>query len=130
MEWKSRYRWVLLLKSCEGPEVTAAVQGLFKRLKNRYGRYPTEFHYNGGIEACNNLLGTWMNRKGVGFITSNPYTHEQNGLPEHSIQVIIDRLCTTMLAIALPKHLWCYVISAIVDLVNYTVVIGDNLIPF
>ena len=79
VDWKSRYRWILLLKSREAPEVAPAIQGLFKQLKNQYGRYPTEFHYDGGLEACNKLLQAWFQRKGVQFTTSNPYTPEQNG---------------------------------------------------
>ena len=105
VDQKSRYRWLILLKSREAIEVVPAIQGLFRQLKNQYGRYPIKFYYDGGTEACNKLLGTWAVQKGVRFTTSNPYTHKQNGLPECSIQIVVDRLYATIIATGLPKHL-------------------------
>ena len=127
VDQKSRYRWLILLKSREATEVVPAIQGLFRQLKNQYGRYPIEFHYDGGTEACNKLLGTWAVRKGVRFTTSNPYTHEQNGLPECSIRVVVDRLRATIIATGLPKHLWCYVITTVVNVINHTAVTSYEL---
>ena len=42
---------------------------------------------------------------------------------------MVDRLRAVMIATALPKHLWCYVITAILELVNCTAVTGHDLTP-
>jgi hypothetical protein len=50
---KSRYRWLTLLKhKSDSPE---AVKGFFKTLKNQYGRYPKEFHFDEGNEVTEDL---------------------------------------------------------------------------
>ena len=127
---KSRFRWVILLRSKEAIEVFQAVKDLFKALKNRFGRYPLEFHFDGGLEAANALLKGYLARKGIKFSTSSPYTPEQNGLAERSIRVIVDRLRATLLASGLPQHLWCYILPAIVELVNKTAITNRDVSPF
>lgn len=92
---KSRYRWALQLPSKEGPIVLEAIKGFFKGLKNRYSKYPTRFHFDGGLEITG-LLQAWLQKKGIEFTTSSPYIHEQNGLIERSIRVLLDRLRATL----------------------------------
>lgn len=126
---KSRYRWVLLLPNKEGPTILNTIKGLFKGLKNKYGKYPTKFHFDGGNEV-NSLLQAWLAKKGIDFSTSNPYTHEQNGLAERSIRVILDRVRATMVLLQLPQYLWCYILPSIVELVNSTAVTNRDLTPY
>jgi len=126
---KSRYRWVLLLPNKEGPTIYNAIKGLFKGFKNKWGKYPKKFHFDRGTEV-NNLLQAWLARKGIDFTTSSPYTHEQNGLIERSIRVILDRLRSTIVLLQLPQYLWCYILYSIVDLVNSTAVTNKDLTPY
>ena len=51
-------------------------------------------------------------------------------MSERSIRVVVDQLHAIMIATVLPKHLWCYIIIAILELVNCIVVIGHDLIPY
>ncbi|KAK2073398.1 hypothetical protein P8C59_007686 [Phyllachora maydis] len=87
---KSRYRWVFNLPNKSGPIVANAIKGFFKGLRNGFGRYPTKFHFDRGTEITD-LLTTWLAKKGIKFSTSTPYIHEQNGLVERSVRVILDQ---------------------------------------
>ncbi|KAK2069696.1 hypothetical protein P8C59_004250 [Phyllachora maydis] len=87
---KSRYRWVFNLPNKSGPIVANAIQGFFRGLRNRFGRYPTKFHFDRGTKITD-LLTTWLAKRGIKFSTSAPYIHEQNGLVEQSVRVILDQ---------------------------------------
>ncbi|KAK2067950.1 hypothetical protein P8C59_001649 [Phyllachora maydis] len=87
---RSRYRWVFNLPNKSGPIVANAIKGFFRGLRNGFGRYPTKFHFDGGTEITD-LLTTWLAKRGIKFSTSAPYIHEQNGLVERSVRVILDR---------------------------------------
>ncbi|KAK2066763.1 hypothetical protein P8C59_000552 [Phyllachora maydis] len=86
---KSRYRWVFNLPNKLGPIVANAIKGFFRGLRNRFSRYPTKFHFDGGTEITD-LLTTWLAKRGIKFSTSAPYIHEQNGLVERLVRVILD----------------------------------------
>ncbi|KAK2072167.1 hypothetical protein P8C59_006538 [Phyllachora maydis] len=86
---KSRYRWVFNLPNKSGPIVANAIKGFFRGLRNGFGRYPTKFHFDGGTEITD-LLTTWLAKRGIKFSASAPYIHEQNGLVEQSVRVILD----------------------------------------
>ena len=116
---KSRYRWLFLLKNRDGAGVLGVLQGFIKSLKNKYGRYPKRFHFDGGKEITLPFQA-WLQRKGIEFSTSSPYIHEQNGLVERSIRVLLDRLRATLLAANLPLYLWNFVVFAVLELVNCT----------
>ncbi|KAK2070704.1 hypothetical protein P8C59_005179 [Phyllachora maydis] len=72
-----------------GPIVANAIKGFFRGLRNGFDRYPTKFHFNRGTEITD-LLTTWLAKRGIKFSTSAPYIHEQNGLVERSVRVILD----------------------------------------
>ncbi|KAK2074456.1 hypothetical protein P8C59_008663 [Phyllachora maydis] len=104
---KSRYRWVFNLPNKSGPIVANAIKGFFRGLRNGFGRYPTKFHFDGGTEITD-LLTTWLAKRGIKFSTSAPYIHEQNGLVERS----------------------CFILEAIVELVNSTAITNKETTPF
>ncbi|KAK2066946.1 hypothetical protein P8C59_000724 [Phyllachora maydis] len=104
---KSRYREVFNLPNKSGPIVANAIKGFFRGLRNGFSRYPTKFHFNGGTEITN-LLTTWLAKRGIKFSTSAPYIHEQNGLVERS----------------------CFILEAIVELVNSTAITNKETTPF
>ncbi|KAK2067486.1 hypothetical protein P8C59_001224 [Phyllachora maydis] len=104
---KSRYRWVFNLPNKSGPIVANAIKGFFRGLRNGFGRYPTKFHFDGGTEITD-LLTTWLAKRGIKFSTSAPYIHKQNGLVERS----------------------CFILEAIVELVNSTVITNKETTPF
>ncbi|KAK2068831.1 hypothetical protein P8C59_003447 [Phyllachora maydis] len=107
---KSRYRWVFNLPNKSGPIVANAIKGFFRGLRNGFGRYPTKFHFDGGTEITD-LLTTWLAKRGIKFSTSAPYIHEQNGLVERS-------------------YLWCFILEAVVELVNSTAITNKETTPF
>ncbi|KAK2071859.1 hypothetical protein P8C59_006249 [Phyllachora maydis] len=107
---KSRYRWVFNLPNKSGPIVANAIKGFFRGLRNGFGRYPTKFHFDGGTKITD-LLTTWLAKRGIKFSTSAPYIHEQNGLVERS-------------------YLWCFILEAIVELVNSTAITNKETTPF
>ncbi|KAK2072798.1 hypothetical protein P8C59_007132 [Phyllachora maydis] len=92
-----------------GPIVANAIKGFFRGLRNGFGRYPTKFHFDRGTEITD-LLTTWLAQRGIKFSTSAPYIHEQNGLVERSVKVILDQ--------------------AIVELVNSTAITNKETTPF
>ena len=51
------------------------------------------------------MLENWLSVKGIDFVTSSPYVHEQNGLVERSVRVIIERLRATIIGADLPRYL-------------------------
>ncbi|KAK2066212.1 hypothetical protein P8C59_000047 [Phyllachora maydis] len=94
--------------SCNrGPIVANAIKGFFRGLRNGFGRYPTKFHFDGGTEITD-LLTTWLAKRGIKFSTSAPYIDEQNGLVERS----------------------CFILEAIVELVNSTAITNKETTPF
>ncbi|KAK2068862.1 hypothetical protein P8C59_003478 [Phyllachora maydis] len=104
---KSRYRWVFNLPNKSGPIVANAIKGFFRGLRNGFGRYPTKFHFDRGTEITD-LLTTWLAKRGIKFSTSAPYIHEQNGLVERS----------------------CFILEAVVELVNSTAITNKETTPF
>ncbi|KAK2074910.1 hypothetical protein P8C59_009080 [Phyllachora maydis] len=126
---KSRYRWVFNLPNKSGPIVANAIKGFFRGLRNGFGRYPTKFHFDGGTEITD-LLTTWLAKRGIKFSTSTPYIHEQNSLVERSVRVILDRVRCTILSSALPQYLWCFILEAVVELVNSTAITNKETTPF
>ncbi|KAK2073784.1 hypothetical protein P8C59_008033 [Phyllachora maydis] len=104
---KSRYRWVFNLPNKSGPIVANAIKGFFRGLRNGFGRYPTKFHFDGGTEITD-LLTTWLAKRGIKFSTSAPYIHKQNSLVERS----------------------CFILEAIVELVNSTAITNKETTPF
>ncbi len=92
---KSQFRWMILLSNRQRPTVFNVIQGLFNSFKNHSYRYPIRFHFNGG-NKINSLLQAWFQTIGTSFNTSAPYTHEQNGLIERSVRILIDRLKATL----------------------------------
>ncbi|KAK2068874.1 hypothetical protein P8C59_003490 [Phyllachora maydis] len=104
---KSRYRWVFNLPNKSGPIVANAIKGFFRGLRNGFGRYPTKFHFDGGT-GITDLLTTWLAKRGIKFRTSAPYIHEQNGLVERS----------------------CFILEAIVELVNSIAITNKETTPF
>ncbi|KAK2066405.1 hypothetical protein P8C59_000229 [Phyllachora maydis] len=104
---KSRYRWVFNLPNKSGPIVANAIKGFFRGLRNGFGRYPTKFHFDGGTEITD-LLTTWLAKRGIKFSTSAPYIHEQNVLVERS----------------------CFILEAVVELVNSTAITNRETTPF
>ncbi|KAK2067931.1 hypothetical protein P8C59_001630 [Phyllachora maydis] len=101
---KSRYRWVFNLPNKSGPIVANAIKGFFRGLRNGFSRYPTKFHFDGGTEITD-LLTTWLAKRGIEFSTSAPYIHEQNGLVERSVRVILDRWLSRSLNRPTKSHL-------------------------
>ncbi|KAK2066940.1 hypothetical protein P8C59_000718 [Phyllachora maydis] len=89
------------------PIVANAIKGFFRGLRNGFGRYPTKFHFDGGTEITD-LLTTWLAKRGIKFSTSAPYIHEQNGLVERS----------------------CFILEAIVELVNSIAITNKETTPF
>ena len=88
---KTRYERAFLLINKTGSTIFNAIKSFFKRLKNQYNRYPKRLFFDGGKEI-NSDLENWLTAKGIDFMTSSPYIHEQNGLIERSVRVLIERL--------------------------------------
>ena len=87
---KTRYRWAFLLINKAGPTIFSVVKSFFKRLKNQYNRYPKRLFFDGGKEI-NSDFENWLTVKGIDFVTFSPYVHEQNGLIERFVRVLIER---------------------------------------
>ena len=125
---KTRFRWAFLLENKAGPTVFNAVKNFFKSLRNQYNRYPKRLFFDGGKEI-NSDLENWLSAKGINFITSSPYVHEQNGLIERSVRVLIERLRATIIGARLPQYLWCYILPAVLELINNTAVTNKEHTP-
>lgn len=123
---KTRFRMLRLLKSKD--EAVTEAKSAIESLYNTYKRYPAHFHYDGGKEI--RRLLPYLTEKGIGFSESSPYAHNQNGLAERSIRVIIERLRATIIASGLPPSLWGYVIGPVVELINRTANSTTDLTPY
>src|SRR6266699_6402813 len=120
---------MIFLSNCQKPTVFNTIQGLFNGFKNRSYRYFTRFHFDGG-NKINNLLQTWLQTIGISFNTSASYTYEQNGLIERSVHILIDRLRAMLQWAGLPHFLWCFVIQAVLELINCTAIMNRDLTPY
>ena len=80
------------------PTILSAIKSFFKRLKNQYNRYPKRLFFDGGKEI-NSDLENWLTAKGIDFVTSSPYVHEQNGLIKQSVRVLIKRLRVIIISV-------------------------------
>ncbi|KAK2074625.1 hypothetical protein P8C59_008819 [Phyllachora maydis] len=89
------------------PIVLLLVNRKSRGLRNGFGRYPTKFHFDRGTKITD-LLTTWLAKRGIKFSTSAPYIHEQNGLVERS----------------------CFILEAIVELVNSIAITNKETTPF
>ena len=112
-----------------GPTIFNAIKSFFKRLKNQYNRYPKRLFFDGGKEINNNLEN-WLTAKGIDFITSSPYVHEQNGLIERSVHVLIKRIKATIISAQLPYYLWYYILPTVLKLINNTAVTNKAITPY
>jgi hypothetical protein len=126
---KSRYRWLFLLPSKGEEQILPTIKGFFRNLKNKYGQYPKRFHFDGGNEITASLK-TWFQLKGIDFSDSSPYIHEQNGLIERSIRVLLDRLRATIVAAKLPLYLWNFLIPTVLELINNTAQTNRDYTPY
>jgi len=113
---KTRFRLLRLLKSKD--EAVQAAKSTIEGLYNTYRRYPAYFHYDRGKEI--RQLLPYLSEKGIGFTESSPYAHNQNGLAERSIRVVLERLRAVFLALGLLSTLWGYVIGSVVEIINRT----------
>ena len=123
---KTRFRMVRLLKSKD--EAVIEAKSIIDSLYNTYKRYPAHFHYDGGKEI--RRLLPYLTEKGIGFSESSPYAHNQNGLAERSIRVVLERLRAVITASGLPANLWGYIIGPIVELINRTANSTTELTPY
>lgn len=126
---KTRYRQLFLLPNKEGPTVFTTIKGFFKSLKNKYRRYSIKLHYDRGKEI-NSLLQDWLSNKGIDLSSSSLYIHEQNGLVERSIRIILDRLRATIALLQLPLYLQYFIIPSVLELVNSIAVSNKDLTPY
>ncbi|KAK2072174.1 hypothetical protein P8C59_006545 [Phyllachora maydis] len=102
------------------PRVLDSIEGDTVKIRPRpYNRNPIVL-----------LLVDRKTKRGIKFSTSAPYIHEQNGLVERSVRVILDRVRCTILSSALPQYLWCFILEAIVELVNSTAITNKETTPF
>src|SRR6266699_2783888 len=72
IDYKSRFKWMILLSNRQRPTVFNAIQGLFNSFKNYSYRYPDRFHFNRGNEI-NNLLQAWFQTIGTFLSISASY---------------------------------------------------------
>ena len=126
---KTHYQWAFLLINKAGPTIFSAIKSFFKRLKNQYNRYPKRLFFNGGKEI-NSDLENWLTTKGIDFVTSSPYVHKQNGLIKRSVRVLIKRLRATIIGAQLPYYLWCYILPAVLELINNTAITNKAITPY
>ena len=101
MDWKTRFRFLRLLKSKDKAVLEAkfTIKGLY----NTYRRYLAHFYYDRGKEI--RRLLPYLTEKRIGFSESSPYTYNQNRLTERSIRVILKRLRTVIVTSGLPLSL-------------------------
>ena len=126
VERKSRFRFIRLLITKD--QAATEARSLIEHLWNTYGQYPAHIHYDGGREIL--VLKPYLINKGITFSESSAYAHNQNGLAERHIRVILERLRASMIASGLPLTLWSYTIGSIVDIINQTATTNRDLTPY
>ncbi|KAK2069066.1 hypothetical protein P8C59_003673 [Phyllachora maydis] len=74
------------------PRVLDSIKGDTVKIRPRpYNRNPIVLLLvNRKSTEITDLLTTWLAKRGIKFSTSAPYIHEQNGLVERSVRVILD----------------------------------------
>ncbi|KAK2070820.1 hypothetical protein P8C59_005287 [Phyllachora maydis] len=92
------------------PRVLDSIEGNTVKIRPRpYNRNPIVLLLvNRKSTEITDLLTTWLAKRGIKFSTSAPYIHEQNGLEERS----------------------CFILEAIVELVNSTAITNKETTPF
>jgi Reverse transcriptase (RNA-dependent DNA polymerase) len=73
---------------------------------------------DGGGEFVNERLSKWLGWNGIKMEKSSPYTPEQNGMAEKSVDMVCTKARTMMLAAGLPEKMWAEAVVTAAYIIN------------
>jgi len=114
-EFSSRI-WVHLLKLKS--DAASAIMTWATRISVQTGKWPKEFHTDGGGEFVNAELAKFWALKGVNATQTLPYTPQHNGMVERANRTLVDKARTMLVAAGAPRQLWADAIHAAAYLHN------------
>lgn len=89
-----------------------------KYIANLFGRNIKLLRADNGTEFANALVRQLTENGGFKFLTSAPYTPQQNGRAEREMRTIVESARTMLHAANLPTRLWAEAVSTAVYLLN------------
>jgi transposase InsO family protein len=87
---------------------------------------------DGAREFGSNLFEQWLSNRGIRAEDPAPYTPEQNGLSEKSVDLVCTKARTMLLATDLPERLWGEAVVTATYLLNRSPsrVLEKRMTPF
>jgi len=117
----SSYRTVTFLKS-KSVEITLKVfKGFQAEAERQTGKRLKRVWLDMGREWYNNAWESYRDEQGLEFEFTIPYAHQQNGVAERSMRIILDRTRTALAESGLPVNYWADAVQ--------TMVYTQNLLP-
>ena len=110
----TRYRWFQPLK--KKSQALDKVKSFISAFRNAYGVTVSKFRSNGGGEFI--AMKPYFEEEGIQWETSVPDNQAQNGVSEHSIQTVVEKARTMLIASGLPPRLWAEAINCAVYILN------------
>ena len=96
-------------------------KGFHAEVEHQTGKRLKRVRLDMGREWYNSAWENYQTEQGLDFEFTTPYTHQQNGIVEHSMRTILDSTRTALAESGLPVKYWADAVQTIV----YT----QNLLP-
>ena len=112
----SRFGGVYCMKSKS--ETVDNVIHFIEYCEKKTGTLIKEFYSDNGKEFVNDKLMEYLKRRAIIFLTSAPYTPQQNGLIERRNRTILDTVRTLILNSKMPVNFWSYAVETANYLIN------------
>ena len=121
MDGFSSYRTVMFLKTKSAVIILKIFKGFHAEVEHQTGKRLKQVQLDMGREWYNSAWENYQTEQDLDFEFTTPYTHQQNGIVEHSIRTILDSTRTALAESGLPVKYWADAVQTIV----YT----QNLLP-
>lgn len=124
-EWSSFSVAVLLKAKSEAAE---AIADFIRRAHTRHGRYPTEFHSDGGGEFINTKLQKFFRRIGTWSTQTEVNTPQHNAKAERLIRTAAEWTNAILIHAGAPKCFWGHALDTVNYVRNLTQ-LGKDVVP-
>ena len=114
----SRFIFVFFLKLKS--DFIGVLEAWLEFIKLQTGKTPQHFHADGGSEYVNNNVKKLLEKNGVKFTTTAPYSPHQNAIAERANRTLLESARAMMFQAAAPKNLWAEAVKYAAYLRNRT----------
>lgn len=124
----SRYTKVYLLNNKS--EVNQKTREFIQLMKTQNGKYPKMFNTDRGGEYVNEEMQTYLNKLGIKFQYTTPYTPQLNGIAERKNRTLTEMTRCMLNQSDLPDSFWGEAIITANYMQNKMLTRSTNLTPY